>query len=159
MSTPRRVPVLRWLYLEEAPQSGSAVLEIENPSGYVLYQPDGDAVVRAVLREGSTQLRDVIGAHAHGHERSTPWFFDHVSDAARGFFNYVSGAARGFFDHVSDAARGFFDLCEWCRRANRGEADVQCDGDPVAFKSVVQQEIAWLNWLTVFLTFVVVNIM
>lgn len=71
----------RWLYTGEAPQSGSAVLEIENPTGYVLYQPDGDEVVAQGQRNGSRakQLRDVIGGHAHGYERSTTWFFDYVS--------------------------------------------------------------------------------
>ncbi|XP_043245415.1 CD109 antigen-like [Amphibalanus amphitrite] len=79
----------RWVYLEEGPQSGSAVLEIENPTGYVLYQPDGDAVVREAQRTGVSQLRDVIGGHTYDHERSTTWFFDHIPGNESLCFNYT----------------------------------------------------------------------
>lgn len=69
---------LRWLYLEGAPNSGAAVLDVELPSGYVLFQPEADEIVSESRRVGGATLRHGIGSDNHYHERSAVWFFDSV---------------------------------------------------------------------------------
>ncbi len=64
-------PCVRWLALEEAPHSGTAVLEVEMPSGYGFVQTDGNAVLK---KEEYPFLRDVLVA-----KNKVVWMYDYVS--------------------------------------------------------------------------------
>lgn len=56
------------------------MIEIENPTGYVAYQPSLKRVIREAQNSGAfPTLRDSIGGHADAFVTKTVWFVDYVS--------------------------------------------------------------------------------
>ena len=63
--------------------SAFSPFQVDIPSGYVLEQPDADAVVRS---GAVPEMRDAI---ANGHAGKTVWFFDRVPNETRCFEHTV----------------------------------------------------------------------
>lgn len=73
-------PSPRWTNTKEAEYSSSTVIEIENPTGYVAYQPDLKRVIKAAQTSGTfPTLRDSIGGHGDTFAKKTVFFVDYVS--------------------------------------------------------------------------------
>lgn len=79
----------RWTNLAESPASGAAVIEIENPTGYVAFQLDAERSIDVARKSGSFRsLRDVMAGHGDAFQTHTVWFFDHVPGNETGCFSY-----------------------------------------------------------------------
>lgn len=72
--------IFRWIHTEEAEYSSSTVIEIENPTGYVAYQPDLMRMMKQARASGTfPTLRDSIGGHGDTFGKKTVFFVDYVS--------------------------------------------------------------------------------
>ena len=64
--------------MKEKENSGAAVIEVENPTGYVAYQLDAEDTIRNARKADFPSIRDVIGGHSDFFQTKTVWFFDYV---------------------------------------------------------------------------------
>lgn len=71
--------------MEERPNSAATVIEIENPTGYVVYQLEAEESIRIAQKSTFPSIRDVIGGHSDFYQTKTVWFFDYVSYYLKGF--------------------------------------------------------------------------
>ena len=65
--------------MKESPNSAAAVIEIENPTGYVVYQLEAEEALKIARVDRFHSIRDVIGGHSDFYQTKTVWFFDFVS--------------------------------------------------------------------------------
>ncbi len=74
-----------WTLTSEAPSSGLALLAVDVPTGYVMEQPEANAIVRSGV---VPEMRDADVVTSAGR---TVWYFDRVPNETRCFEHTVSG--------------------------------------------------------------------
>ncbi|XP_050713228.1 CD109 antigen-like isoform X2 [Eriocheir sinensis] len=80
----------RWLNTKEAEYSSSTVIELENPTGYVAYQPDLKRMMKAAQTSGTfPTLRDSIGGHGDTFAKQTVFFVDYLPSNETWCFTYT----------------------------------------------------------------------
>ena len=72
----------RWTCTDESEESGSAMLVVDIPSGYIMLQPDGNKVVRSAV---IPQMRDSDVTKPG----KTIWYFDHIPSYTQCFDHTV----------------------------------------------------------------------
>ncbi|XP_076046263.1 CD109 antigen-like [Oratosquilla oratoria] len=79
----------QWLNIEESPHSGATVIDIENPTGYVVYQLDAEHSIRKAQETNTfPSLKDVMAGHGDAHTTRTVWFFDYIPGNDSWCFEY-----------------------------------------------------------------------
>ncbi|KAK8397836.1 hypothetical protein O3P69_004560 [Scylla paramamosain] len=78
----------RWLNTKEAEYSSATVIEIENPTGYVAYQPHLIGIIKKAQKSNFPTLRDSIGGHADAFGTKTVFFADYIPSNETWCFTY-----------------------------------------------------------------------
>ncbi|MCL4126393.1 UNVERIFIED_CONTAM: hypothetical protein GTU68_060202 [Idotea baltica] len=78
----------QWINAKEREHSAAAVVEVENPTGYVVYQLDAENAIRVARRTSFPSIRDVIGGHSDFYQTKTVWFFDFIPGNETWCFEY-----------------------------------------------------------------------
>ncbi|KAB7502079.1 Antigen [Armadillidium nasatum] len=147
----------RWINLKERNNSAAAVIEIENPTGYVVYQLDAEKTIKIAQKSSFPSIRDVIGGHSDFYQTKTVWFFDYIPGNESWCFEYkirrwypVANMTRvrmatiyeqyqpeRFQMVMFNSTTNSLDVCEVC-------ASYQCPYCPIYSFAMKNSEISWL---------------
>ncbi|KAL7646788.1 UNVERIFIED_CONTAM: hypothetical protein RMT77_002043 [Armadillidium vulgare] len=147
----------RWINLKERNNSAATVIEIENPTGYVVYQLDAEKTIKIAQKSSFPSIRDVIGGHSDFYQTKTVWFFDYIPGNESWCFEYkirrwypVANMTRvrmatiyeqyqpeRFQMVMFNSTTNSLDVCEVC-------ASYQCPYCPIYSFAMKNSEMSWL---------------